>query len=402
MGPKEILISRLARLDDDLRHAREVLASDAIPDSLKRRLGNDLFDSIDDLRRKIDAERQAARDLSESGGEDAVLRGKNAWAKLDSLEVRAEAQLAETLAVLHGAITRSRKRGEAGEDEELAELADDLIGELCAPLPDLSWKRFTYVAGGESFADGTQLIRLRFPLSDIWNLPVAVHEFGHFLATRLRVSDAGDAALPFAQILEQRTRREKNKLWYYLNEFFADIAATYALGPAYGYTCVLLRFSPMRAWQETDQRHPPDGHRAFVIFETLDRMNREEDSEGELEGPASRLRQFWSESLVAAGRPAEPPAQDVESLRGLVQEIYDKVLQPGARHLRYNTLSVAKGLESRLADLTPDDLRRLSLRDLLNAAWRKKLAPGVDADHVSKTFVKLWRTASRQRGLPGS
>jgi hypothetical protein len=283
-------------------------------------------------------------------------------------------------------------RGHSDAANELSRLADALIGELCQSLDDVVWKRFTVTAAGEAFAERGQVIRLRFPVSDIWNLPVVVHEFGHFLASRLRTSKEGTAVLPFQQILIERTQGQVNKTWYYLNEFFADMVATYAIGPAYGYSCVLMRFNAVQAWQEVDKLHPPDGHRAFVIFETLELMNQQNGGNGEFTGIIKKLKEFWHGSLIAAGRPQELPSGDA-SLKDLVSKIYTEVLRSSAPDLRYSTLAKAKDIVPLLAKV-PEHPEKFAVKDLLNAAWRRRLMSGVDAGSVNQNFLALWRAAS--------
>ena len=392
MDAKQILLDRIEVLDQDLREARERLQAEEIPKSIQARLGSELLDSVGDLLLRLGAARLAAERLPAGDTADVQSRIKTAWIGFDGLQVEGERQLAEVLALLQGA----RSRGQMAQHAVLAEIADRLLDELSAKLQAIAWKRFTFEAAGEAFAGDSHVIRLRFPMKDIWNLPVAVHEFGHFLASQIRVPK--DAAF-LANVLGSGDEVTRDKRWYYLQEYFADAVATYALGPAYGYTCLLGRFNPVRAWSETDRLHPPDGRRAELILQILDRMNREEDSAGQFEGPAQRLGEFWRASIVASGRSADVPLDVAKDLSALADEIYGLILKPGARHLRYNTMAEARRQQKLLSDQAAAVPQPLALTDLPNAAWRVRLAPGVKAADVNRAFIAVCRKSAADSGI---
>jgi len=379
---KQILLDRMQALDADLHEARDRLESETIPKSIAARLGKELFDALDDLLSRIAGARQTAQSLPEGDTPEAQSRTKTAWLGFDGLEIDGESLLAEVLALLYGA----RSRSQTAPHVLLADIADRLMDELSSKLQAVAWKRFTYESEGEAFVGNTQVIRLRFPTKDIWNLPVSVHEFGHFLASQIRVPNQ---AVYFANVLRTGDDVRKDKDWYYRNEFFADAVAAYAIGPAYGYTCLLVRFNPVRAWSETDFKHPPDGQRAELILQMLERMNAEPDSKGQFEGPMQKLREFWTASLRASGRPVDTPDDQKKAIKSQVDEIYDLILKPQARHLRYNTLPEAIKGQQLLKGNTPNIAKPLALTDLLNAAWRERLRPGVEAADVNQRFLAL-------------
>jgi hypothetical protein len=378
----QILLDRIDALDRDLRAARDRLQAEEIPPSIQARLGSELFDSVDDVLSKLTATRLTAENLPAGATPEEQSRIKTAWIAFDGLRVEGERQLGEVLSLLQGA----RMRGQMAQHAVLAEIADRLLDELSSKLQAIAWKRFTFEAEGEAFAGNTHVIRLHFPMQDIWNLPVAVHEFGHFLASQIRVPKE---AVTLVNVLGSGDEVTRDKRWYYLQEFFADAVAAYAIGPAYGYSCLLVRFNPVRAWLETDQFHPPDAWRAELILQILDRMNREpDDVEAKFTGPAEVLRELWSASLVAAGRSTEMPAKVMQDLTSLADEIYGLILKPGARHLRYNTMAKARKLVL-LGGAAAALPQPLALADLLNAAWRARLASGARASDVNRAFIAL-------------
>ena len=381
MDAKQILLDRIDALDRDLRAARDRLQAEEIPPSIQARLGSELFDSVDDVLSKLTATRLTAENLPAGATPEEQSRIKTTWIAFDGLRVEGERQLGEVLALLQGA----RLRGQMAQHAVLAEIADRLLDELSSKLQAIAWKRFTFEAEGEAFAGNTHVIRLHFPMQDIWNLPVAVHEFGHFLASQIRVPKE---AVTLVDVLGSGDQVTRDKRWYYLQEFFADAVAAYAIGPAYGYTCLLVRFNPVRAWLETDQLHPPDAWRAELILQILDRMNREPDSEGQFAGPAEKLKEFWNASLVAAGRSTDMPAKVMQDLTSLADEIYGLILKPGARHLRYNTMAKARK-QMLLGGTAAAIPQPLALADLLNAAWRARLSTGAEAADVNRAFIAL-------------
>ncbi len=392
MDARLILLDRIETLDADLLEAKTRLESENIPLSIRARLGSELIDAADDLLLKVAKARGKAESIPTVGGADAQSRLKTAWLGFDGLEVEVERHLSEVLALIHGA----RSRSQTAQHAAVADIADRLMDELSSKLQAIAWKRFTFEAEGEAFAGNTQIIRLRFPMKDIWNLPVAVHEFGHFLASQIRVPKEAELLAP---VLGTGDDVDKDKGWYYRNEFFADAVAAYAIGPAYGFTTLLTRFNPVRAWVETDSLHPPDGERAELILRILDRMNQEGDSAGFFAAALKRLREFWTDSLAAAGKPIAMRDDGAKEIDALAHECYDLVLKRAAGNLRYKTSSteVAK-LEDLLSGETSAPPESPALRDLLNAAWRVRLRPDVKADAVNQQFLAV---CQRNASHPG-
>jgi len=391
VGPQQILIDRIDILDAELREAKNRLNAVTVPASIANRIGPELIDSIEDLRAKIADARGSAQAIAADDAPETKSQIKTAWIKFDGLQVSGERQLAEVLALLHGA----RSRNVSGQERVLAEIADGLMDEFSSRLQAIAWKRFTFEAEGEAFAGNTQVIRLRFPLKDIWNLTIAAHEFGHFLASQIKIPKT---AVLLGQALTPDNDVDKDKRWYYLNEFFADGAAAYALGPAYGFACLLVRFNPVRAWSETDSIHPPDGQRAELILQMLDRMDREPDNKKLFEGPIQRLRELWTASLATAGRPTAMPEDDMKKLTALVDEMYGEILKPGARHLRYNTLQEAKNSHDLLTGKTESVPKSVGMRDLLNAAWRERLRKDADVAAINQRFIDICQKAFGNSG----
>ena len=186
MNSKDLLLLRISTLIDQLDSAKKTLeAGDAW---LQKRTGNDLNSEIEDLRSKLLNDQHLAQESD---------TGPSLWATLDTREASASVLFRECLAYYQGVKTRN-----GAQTGVLFRMADELLDSICSNISGLNWNRFTILADGESFVDLTQIIRLRFPMRDIWNLPVAAHEFGHFLAQRLNVKGAGQKhRLVFADYL---------------------------------------------------------------------------------------------------------------------------------------------------------------------------------------------------------
>jgi hypothetical protein len=397
MDAKGILLGRLDTLDTDLAEAKSRLENEKIPAHLADRRGHELIDGIDDLRGEI-AEAVASAQLlpdadtpldatNPAAALGVQVRMKAAWTAFDGLEVDTGRLLTEVLALIQGARSRA-------DPTSLASIADRLLDEFSANLDDFEWKRFTFESEGEGFTGSTRFIRLRFPMKDIWNLPVAAHEFGHFLASVIKVPAEAESLV---KALGTGNEVDRDKNWYYLNEFFADAVAVYATGPAYGYTSLLVRFNPVRAWSETDSIHPQDGERAELILRMLDRMGAEPDG-GELGLPAQTLRGFWTAALAAAGQPLTMTPERTQAIDNLVHESYDLILKPKARRLRYNSWKEARKLQSLFTNGPTPVEKPPALTNLLNAAWRQRLKIGANAADVNRRFLVICQKPAASSG----
>ena len=379
MDAKQLLLGRIEALMGDLNRARIQIDKQAIPESLRKRAGNELLNTIREEEEKLREDRRSAEALTASNSAELL----DSWKSFDFHQTSCEKVLRECLALREGLRMRAADSPEA----ELCEIADALLDELSGLLPDLQWKRFSYVAAGESFTDYTQMIRLRFPLEDIWNLPTAAHEYGHFLSFRVNpVDKAGAHRKLFDEYLAQETVSVSDTKWMWLNEFFADIFATWALGPAFAFTCVLLRFNPVGAWISKDTYHPPDAQRVIAILKTMERM-------GDLCGQASQIAKFWDAALASAGQ-SVPQSQvassaiSADAVPKIAGRIYE-IIEKGAPDVKFTTWSQTAYLKEMLNSV-PEEVPSFRLVDLLNAAWRARLAP-MDAGVVSENFLEMWR-----------
>ncbi len=186
------------------------------------------------------------------------------WAGYDALSLACEPLFDECLVIRQGAAARRE-----GLDDGICNLADHLLAEICSDA-DISWRRFTVLATGESYTHVSDVIRVRFPQVSLWDLPVVAHELGHHASLRLEQPTIGRFVVPFEELERTWAGRMAPAL---LEEYFADAFASVTLGPAYACTCLLLRFDPADAGAVGGD-HPADRDRAHVILAVLGRVGR--------------------------------------------------------------------------------------------------------------------------------
>ena len=213
--------------------------------------------------------------------------------------------------VRHGAASRW-----AGIDAGACALAEAWLDELSARAGHRG-VGVVIPAEHEFLHATTQVIRLRFPDDGFWGLPVAVHEYGHFVAEMLvRRTSARNLpywAFPVADLLREAAE-EFPALWSIGHELFADVFAVFVAGPAYVNTCLRLRFDAMRAHDVSDT-HPSAARRAQVQLRTLERMHQSMPGGGYLAGARSTLAEYWEAAVTAVGLdPAPPASEDLDAL----------------------------------------------------------------------------------------
>src|SRR5262249_44677181 len=151
------------------------------------------------------------------------------WGELSQLMRDAAPVFDECLAFVQGSWARRHDL-----DEGLCTMADDLLEDL-AYRSDIGWTRFTLLATSEFYRDTADIIRIAYPDVSFWSLPLAAHEFGHYIGPELVDTRSGrreyplqtrlkeaDAALPAQQKVGVQTKSAHTKKWQHLQEHFAD------------------------------------------------------------------------------------------------------------------------------------------------------------------------------------
>ncbi len=239
------------------------------------------------------------------------------WGKLNELEDKSRPLKREALEFLGGLLIRYKDRdhepaqllGGEATGPSICDLADALLKDYVQQT-GVNWSTRTVLGRNPFLAKDTDIIRVRFPDWSLWNLPLMAHEFGHLaaLATpdfiKLKTEFQQDTIPPTlydnpqGKLLSSQQYIEARR--QHLDEFFADVFATYTFGPAFACASILHQFNPAQAyiWRGA---HPTHDERVQVILLTLQAMNEKTRSASHDPGiyalVIAQLRQVWNESL---------------------------------------------------------------------------------------------------------
>ena len=276
------------------------------------------------------------------------------WDLFRPVRDECQALLSEALAVLQGALARTARL-----DDGFCDAVDRLIAEL-GEYAQRTWNRFTILDIGELYSDVADVIRVRFPCAGIWDLPVAAHECGHFLGMQMWQRDPTGASHDvFQEFLFAQNAAPNTRLGRQLHEHFADAFATFAVGPAYACTALLLRFDLSRADRDDDS-HPSPADRAYAILRTLEWMDQPPGRP--FAGLIQMLRQVWP----------PPNPQACVAIDTYLDDWLHPMLDSNFPLVRYGTWPRAMALARELS--APEQPPTgVSLRDLMNAAWLARL-----------------------------
>jgi hypothetical protein len=355
---RALLEARVSQLVRDVALAQDAL--DRFLPRLRRRVELRLGTAISQRRR--DAEQ-----LSQ-----AVVAGEeyeaDLWAWLHALQEDVDSLLEESLVLLNGSALREpRGPVEHGLDEGYCELADAVIDELVARTPVGCWSSFTVLGRSEEFSLMTRAISVRYPGASLWDLPVVAHELGHFVGPLL-VEEHGQRLEHPLQKLSEELENENAQMWSWLQELFADVFAAFMIGPAYGFTSVMLGFDPLRT-NISSNTHPRTGVRVHAIVSALRVLEG-----ANMMWAADEVARIWM-GLVEASDTGQPETagDDLDSWVPRLVELLNTSLPVSryagwveAQRLRYHLTDPGAG------SIIPPETGR-TLADVLNAAWLARL-----------------------------
>jgi hypothetical protein len=358
-----ILGQQLDAMVEDLNQALAMLSTVPLSPRLTGRIGHNFQTALGNDRSRYLELRSRLNE-----GEDEA----KVWTCLREQRPRTRALLAEVLALVQGSLAR-----DANVAVDACELADALLDELNDRLP-VSWRRFTVVADSEFVSGPADIIRLRFPEVTIWSLPIVAHELGHFVAHALWEGDQGEVrSFPVRRLLESEATEHGPFAARQLEEMFADVFATWAIGPAYPMACLCLRFDPVSETEPFDD-HPSDVARTEAMLRTLEYTASRVVGQQEI---TRRLRALWDESRAAAGPDVpELSSDEKQSLESRLPALFDLI----ERHLPialYESWHEAAALADELAEDDgefSEDRPAAAPWDVINAGWlcRLEAAPG--------------------------
>ncbi|HXB63830.1 MAG TPA: hypothetical protein VNV42_03030 [Solirubrobacteraceae bacterium] len=326
------------------------------------------------------------------------------WPLLVALAADVQRLAAEALAFVGGVAARA-----AGLDGGLCDMADRLIDDTARQLL-VDYHAITLPAAGEYIDVLSEVIRVRYPGSRIWDLPFALHELGHFLVTRFHpAAGARQARAPDtagqtpandtpARIIEREQIVGERVVPYrgaFAEELWADTFATYVCGPAYA-LAALTRFDPATANSHRKPTHPAAAMRAGAIFATLERSQeawqRSAKAAGSLQPLIALATRVWQARLCAVGTDAcavgadaQADAQPAAELRQegerLAVEFVD-LLDRQSVASRYTNARAAGFVRGWLVD-GGEPPTQSALLDMLNGAWWARCAPPQDGAPVA-------------------
>jgi hypothetical protein len=281
----------------------------------------------------------------------------------------------------------------------------------------------------QEIAQTTQFIRLRFPELNIWSLPFTAHEFGMLLASTDQVRGIqelfateisrinrlidpkkckqDELAGVASSLLELRRKHytpqhrsqmlERQRMQ--LKIIFADMFATYFLGPAYVYARLFLRLEPNSYDQEKD--YEPSFLRRFaVMYATLLKMNDREKSASKKFGPyedvLTILKERWDNTI----RSVNPMYDGVLAIPKPFNDWFASLWEP------FNTAYSLSGFQKedwKLASELGESLNQflkvgeevilpesVKLPVILNAAWYSLASQGLERQAVIEKKVLQW------------
>jgi hypothetical protein len=267
-------------------------------------------------------------------------------------------------------------------NQGICTLAETLLHDY-ARLTGVNWTSRVILGKNPLFSQVTDLIHLRFPDWDIWNLPLMAHEFGHvtafatpaFLELLAQESASAIQGHPETSVWdEKQTQTYIEQRGRHFHEFFADAFAIYCQGPAFAYDVLLLNLNPAEAYLPRGD-HPSHAERVEVIVAVLELMNRQEKRDDYEPGPYApvigRLKEWWTEALEEAGAMPDEVFQFHKiKAKTLAEKIYNLLERNYRLEAQYQAEDWKRATETAQHLLTADpDLSSESLRDLLNIAW---------------------------------
>ena len=321
----------------------------------------------------LDQRRKELSHLQKSIAQTGCYAGS--WQQLRIVSDSCREFFKESLEFLGGAMLRNLHT-----KNDICKIADALLERL-SKKTEIEWKRVTLLAESHFFTESTGLIRLPFPDYGIWNLPISVHELGHFIGPRISDRKGG---FPFQTRLaaierkyeeEQGSEEEMAQEISHLREFFSDLFAVYALGPAYACSCILLNWDPQddTACQDSET-HPSHAKRVHFILRALTEMSKATDGDP-YHNFANNLGNLWQRNLTSAGRITCLDQKNIPLLNYLLLELYSIVDQfiPTLRYAGWNRAVELSGefpLKSKMAKVLA---RKYEIPDVLNAVWLWRL-----------------------------
>ncbi len=314
----------------------------------------------------------------------------DAWQEWHSELRSADDLVDEVVALLMTHLLRSD-----GLDEGTFDAAEALVDELtkAAGVEPLV---LAHTQEMESIDHSRRSVSLRFPGSQVWDLPFLGHEFGHHVVDQLRHLEPGladrrplrDVAMSTAQTLAADGETPDRSVKH-AEELLADVLATICCGPTYPIACLILRVPGDAQSARATSSHPAWRDRVATMCETLDALSDEtrqarhrNQRQGVVDPLADQLLPGTRVAVSAGGEVAARQACKAVCTHrpGLVYAAADRAIH-------------ASGLLAQ--DSEPDPPDDVSVRAVLDGAWRWRMAHPSDDDTDVVTRATAWCRIAR-------
>lgn len=257
------------------------------------------------------------------------------WTKLQQIEKDSEDLFDEYVDFLRGIAMR-----DAGLDLSLCDFAEELIEEIIInPIQSgsyksgsykrsLNWRSLVILSRRERMSKSVaKLLRIGYPEWTVWALPLIVSDFGHLVLSeneKILKKSIQDFKARIKQQQDINQQSQDDWTEEELRYLIVDAYATYALGPAYVWAVIVLRFNPSSAYQKKENL-PSDSQRFQVMLAMLRRMNQDvlkklnRESYSEM---INTLKSEWETALQQAQSHIPPLTQDNDKSEKLIEVLW--------------------------------------------------------------------------------
>ena len=303
--------------------------------------------------------------------------GDGTWQQMHRSSASCKELFKECLEFLGGAMLRDTQKG-----NDICDIADVLLKQLSHKTV-VEWGRVTLLAEAHFFTEITGLIRLPFPDYGIWNLPIAVHELGHFIGPRI---PDGLGGFPFQARLDTIEKKYEGQPseeqvaqiaqeQSQLREIFSDLFATFSLGPAYACACIVFLFDPQDAVACVDSAtHPSHRKRVHLVLAALTQMSKT-TAGNPYRKIVRNLRTLWQNNLRRADEQKCANPEKVAALNYQLLDLYP-IMRDFIPKVQYSgwdravQLSKEFPLEGKVVNILTENH---TMADVLNAVWLWRL-----------------------------
>jgi predicted MPP superfamily phosphohydrolase len=393
-----------------------------------------------------DPAEEALLEIRKCVEENQIQRGWSKYARLRGEHLPRISN--ELLAVIGGLYFARARHDRLGDSAETT--FSDVAQGLVDVLADKTAKpRAEILIVGEERQQPTdaEIIRLRFPACDLWNLPFAAHEYGYLVgdhhappklaelqADVKRAVDPApvgdppnidcylDVVKEFRQGASRRfTAAELETMQKaHVTRLFADAFATYFVGPAYVRSLLLLLRPDDDSLKKSRGALPPFAQRFVFSLETLRSLRNnvsrfpgalEPQSSAALDDAFEQLERTWRDVLTDAGVDDPDLYKDVLKRFGVADDRgswLDRVL--GAlrdSNLNRQTVPVFYGwwdeacrVESTFMNALPGDTSVAQPWAVINAAWSLRWRSAADVPAIERRAIELLAGKPIEAGSP--